>query len=219
MNLITDAWNGLFDKEFPYESKLKYSGHFKGYNANMRLSLGILTVNMSKQWKGISNEIQIGLIQDMMVRMFKIKKHTEEMELYSVFLKKVHLIIPKTQNDPYLDLIFKCLNEDYFFGVMDQPNLKWGEMSTTKLGSYDFGTDTISISRILHPDNCSNTELLSFVLYHELLHKKHQFKSKYGKNRTHTGAFRTDEKAYPNSEQLEKELGKHCKKLKRKKWF
>ena len=37
--MIEEAFNGVCpDKEFTYDAKIKYSGRFKGYNANIRLN-------------------------------------------------------------------------------------------------------------------------------------------------------------------------------------
>ncbi|MBR9692917.1 M48 family metallopeptidase [Candidatus Woesearchaeota archaeon] len=63
----------------------------------------------------------------------------------------------------------------------------------TKLGHYEYATDTISISTALK----EAPELLDYVLYHEMLHKKHKFtESKGGNTRSHTKAFRDEEKKY-----------------------
>ena len=85
---------------------------------------------------------------------------------------------------------------------MEVPNLIWGKESTHKLGSYDYGTDTVTISTILKDD----LELLDYVMHHEMLHKKHKFKSKYGRTHAHTKAFRDDEKKFPNQPILERRL-------------
>jgi len=182
MTLVNLSFQALFNRECPFEVELKYSGKFKGYNANCKLSKNKLTFHLSKQWKEIGDEIKIGLIQELLVKMFKKryrwkKNNTVNMELYEIFLKKVHLTIPKDKTDPLLEGSFHRLNEQYFWGTLDIPNLTWGSWSRRQLGSYDFGTDTVKISQILHPENAS-TFLLDYVMYHELLHKKLQFKSK-----------------------------------------
>jgi hypothetical protein len=43
-------------------------------------------------------------------------------------------------------------------------------------------------------------------MYHEMLHKKYKFNSKNGRSYHHTSQFRKKEKAYPNSEEIEKKL-------------
>ena len=61
------------------------------------------------------------------------------MELYNLFLKNVHVAIPKTKSDPLLEESFNRANDAYFNGMMDIPNLEWGNDSTSKLGSYHYG--------------------------------------------------------------------------------
>ena len=63
-----------------------------------------------------------------------------------------------------------------------------------------YATDTVTLSKALAHD----LELVDYVMYHELLHKKHKFTSKNGKSRHHTKEFRIAEKRYPNQELMEK---------------
>ena len=74
INLVEEAFRLLFPaKEFKYSSNLKYSGHFKDYGATISLRGDFLQVKLSRSWQGISREIQIGLIQELLLRMFKKK--------------------------------------------------------------------------------------------------------------------------------------------------
>lgn len=214
MNLVEEAYKELFGKAIPYTAILEYSGRFKGYNANIKLRYGILTLCMSKQWKGVSREIQIGLVQELMVKIFKKRQNTMHMDLYNHFIKKVHLAVPKTKRDNILESSFLRINEGFFSGIIDLPNFQWSN-SANKLGSYDFGTDTVTISSALKED----LELLDYVMYHELLHKKLKFKSRYGRTRSHTALFRTKEKLFPNQAILEKRLHRICRKQKLKRMF
>ncbi len=194
-------------ENFPFETRLNYSGKFKPYRANVRLRQNILTFSLSKTWKSISEEIQIGLIQELLLKILRkklkpIKTTTGSMELYSIFLKKVHLGIPKTKKDPILENSFDRVNEKYFYGLMETPNLVWGNKSSTKFGQYEYGTDTITINPLL------KGELLDYVMYHEMLHKKHKFRSKNGRSYHHTKEFRKSEKQFENSEEMERQLSR-----------
>ena len=107
-----------------------------------------------------------------------------------------------------------CVNEAYFFGLIEKPNLV-RHNSMRRLGSYEYGSDTMSISEVLLPDK----ELLDYVMYHEMLHKKHKFNSKNGRNYHHTQLFRKNEKEFENSERIERELSKVLKTSQRKRLF
>ena len=213
---VEAAFRAIFPrKEFDYLPEINYSGRFKGYNANARLQDKKLIFNMSKSWRTVDNAIKIGLIQELIVRLFNKKVHTFNMDLYTIFLHKVHIGIPKTNIEPMLLQSFVRINEQFFYNTMELPNLIWGRDSINKLGSYDYGTDTVSMSKILKDD----LELLDYVMHHELLHKKHKFKSKYGRTHAHTKAFRDDEKKYPNQTILENRLGRLARQKKFFKFF
>lgn len=190
----------------PLRFQLTYSGKFSGYNANARMRGDLIMIRMAKNWRPISKEIQVGLIQELLVRLTKRRAHTINMDLYHSFLKKIHIAIPKDDVDPILKESFSKINSLYFNDTIEMPNLRWGEHSTRKLGSYEFGTDTITMSTILHPDHCKDKELMEYVLYHEILHKKFKFNSKAGHTRSHTSEFRAWEQKFPNAQILEKRL-------------
>ena len=204
MNLIEQAYNQLYpNKTHNYTFFVKYSGKFKPYNGNIRLYQNNLTVSFSKNWRKISKDIRIGLAQSLMVKLFKEKKHTTEMDLYTIFMKNVHLAIPKEKVDPILEESFTRINEKFFNNSLEIPNLVWGNDTTRKLGCYEYGSDTITLSSIFKDEN---PKLMDYVMYHEMLHKKLKFNSKNGRSHYHTSDFRQMEAAFPNSKSIEKEL-------------
>lgn len=202
MNLAHRAYQELYGKPCRKEVLLAYSGRFSAYNANIRMDARTITLSLSKHWKGVSPEIQKGLVQELYNRLFKTTAHSIHIDLYHTFIKSLPNTVPKTHTHPLLEERFEKLNEQFFSGMMERPNLKLSN-GITKLGTYEYATDTICISKTLLND----LELLDYVLYHEMLHKKHQYKE--GKRRTthHSKAFREDEKKFPNAALLEKRLG------------
>ena len=217
MNLIEKAFQELYPGQtLDYNTRLIYSGRFRPYNANATLSATTFTMKLSKKWKNISEDIQIGLIQSLLIRFFKKlnksmpNKTTFNIDLYNNFIKNIHIAIPKTRSDPLLEDSFNRVNQRFFYSLIEKPNLRWGTHSVRKLGSYDYQSDEISISKIFQN---AEQELLDYVMYHEMLHKKHKFKnSKTGKSYHHTAAFKKDEKAFPDSGDIEKKLTKLCRK-------
>jgi predicted metal-dependent hydrolase len=206
----------LYDA-FPYTLKRKYSRKFRPYNANIRLRGDEVVVNMSREWKGVSAEIQRGLIQELLLKLLrkrvqaKVTK-TQSIDLYHIFLKKVHLAAPTFIEDSQLLESFNRVNAAYFDGLMDETSLRWGSAPYRKLGSYEYGADTITISTLLREDG----ELLDYVMYHEMLHKKHKFTRNKTKSYHHTAAFKADERKFRDWEGCERRL----KLLGRKKsWF
>ncbi len=204
--LIKEAFRKMYpEKEFEYCASLKYSRKFKPYNANVRMRGNNLVFNLSRDWKKISEEMQIGLIQELMSKILKDKKKTMNMELYSIFMKKVHLAAPKTKTDEILEESFERINERYFNGMLDKTNLQWGGDSTSKLGCYEYGSDTITISSIFRG---SRKELLDYVMYHEMLHKKFKFESRNGRNLHHSPEFKKMEGEFENRDFAKKEISK-----------
>lgn len=204
MNIVHESFKQLYpDRELTYNNSLKYSNKFKAYNANVRIIGNHLQFNLSRKWKDIDRSIKIGLIQELMIKVFKDRKKTLNIELYNSFIKKLHLAVPKTESHPLLDGSFNRVNNTYFYGMIEKPNLKFGSYSKTKLGSYEYQTDTITISRIFEN---SDAELLDYIMYHELLHKKLKFYNKSGRSYHHTAEFRKKEKDFENSADIEKKI-------------
>ena len=218
MDLIEKAFSELYPgRNLDYNVNLVYSGRFKGYNANAAKSVTTLTVSMSKKWKRISKDIQIGIIQTLLVKFFGKKENTFNMDLYQNFIKHIHIAIPKNKIDPFLEESFDRVNKQYFYGMIEKPNLVWGQKSVRKLGSYDYQADEISMSTIFKE---SDTELLDYVMYHEMLHKKHKFyHTKSGKSYHHTTAFRDEERKFAGYESMEKELTRLCRKTRIRRVF
>ena len=102
---------------------------------------------------------------------------------------------------------FNRVNQRFFDGRMELPALHWsGRNSYRKLGHYDPTIDTIVISATLDSHKVPE-QALDFVVFHELLHKRHGIDWRSDQARTHTPAFRRDEQRYPNKIEIEALLG------------
>ena len=203
MKLAEQAFNELFPEKNleEYQFEIKYTDRFKPYNANVMYRRNSLQFNLSKKWRTISKEIQIGLIQGLMLRVFKEKNNTMNIDLYNNFMRSLHISAPKTSTDPTLEKSFDGINEKYFFGLLEKPNLVWHN-SIRRLGSYEYGSDTISISRVLLEDS----DLMDYVIYHEMLHKKFKFNSSNGRTCHHTKEFKEMERKFENSMEMEQRI-------------
>lgn len=227
--LAERAFRELFpERPLRKELRIRYSGKFKEFNANIversgsLLKPGSITFSLSRQFDEVGDEIKIGVMQHLLNRLYKTKIDTVEISLYNSFIKKLMDYVKTDDVDPYLKGRFDLLNHQYFDGFMITPNLVWGTHSTTKLGHYAYASDTISISTALK----EKEELLDYVLYHEMLHKKHKFtETKGGRTRSHTKAFRDEEKKFLMSDgsDPEKRLAAFLQKKKRQgrllRWF
>jgi hypothetical protein len=146
MNLIEEAFQKLYpDKEFKLNGILNYSGHFSDYNANGRYNKwqNVIEISLSKKWRHIDKDIQIGMIQALMLKLFKDRKDSFYVDLYNNFVRNLHIAVAKDNIDPVLEKSFERINGKYFYGQIEKPNLEFGTKSFSKLGSYNYKTDTI----------------------------------------------------------------------------
>tara|TARA_Y100000310_G_C20635762_1_gene791067 strand:+ start:656 stop:1327 length:672 start_codon:yes stop_codon:yes gene_type:complete len=204
MNLIQESFQRLFpNKEFSYQTKLGYNRRLGDFNANVRLYQNTIEINLNLQWKDIDNEIKIGLIQHLLLKIFKHRTTTPNINLYNNFVKNIDILTPKTKSDPLLESSFLRINEQFFYNQLEQPNLQWGTASYRKLASYNYHNDTVTVSTLFQE---TKPEILDYLMYHELLHKHHKFKHKNGRSSYHNKEFKEAEKKYPNYAAIEKEL-------------
>jgi hypothetical protein len=209
--LAERAWKELYGKEPSKELNVRYSAKFSGYNGRITGYPRSVVFSLSRRFEEASDEIQIGVMQHLLNRLNRTRIDTLEIQLYNSFIKKLTDYAETTTIDPYLKERFDAVNKEYFDGFMMTPNLVWGTHSLTKLGHYSFATDTISISTALKEDET----LLDYVLYHEMLHKKHKFSEHAGGfTRSHTKTFRSDEKKF-KAKDAEKRLNAFLRKKRR----
>ena len=200
-----------------YNITIEYNNKFTPYNANVTKRGNEIKFKLSKKWKGVSKQIQIGLIQHLLIKILKIKKtKTVNTELYSTFLKNLHLSTEKQEIDEELEKAFNRVNQKYLNNLLETPNLKWGRKSSTQLATYNYHTDTIVISTIFKNEPI---EVLEYVLYHEMLHKHLKFYETEKKVIYHSPKFKEMEKNFENQEQIEKQMQKIARKNKYKFWI
>jgi predicted metal-dependent hydrolase len=198
-NLAELAFYELYpDKVSSRELRVKYSRSFRSYNANVKYTNMWMEFKLAHQWKEVGDEIKIGLIQTLMAKVFKDKKRTINMDLYENFIKGVGEYRPATTINPVLEESFERVNQKYFNGFMEKTNLVWGQESFRKLGMFTYADNTITMSTVLK----DSPELLDYVMYHEMLHKKHKYTTKNNRSHHHTPEFKAEEAKFelPNAE-------------------
>jgi len=213
--LVEDCFNELYPTKNAglYVFELKYSGRFSSYNGNVKYGKKVfgakrVTFSLSKAWIGIDYDIQKGIIQHLMQKVFKTKINTISQDLYENFVKNVHIAVPKNNVDEDLKRCYDRVNEKYFLGLVEMPNLVWGKKSFRKLGSYEYGTDKITISKVFEGVTGKDVDLIDFVMFHEMLHKVHKFKTINGRSLHHSKKFKEAEAHFESEEDVEKRLTK-----------
>ncbi len=217
MDIVEQAFKGLFpERVYNYRAKIRYSAAFKDYNANIRYnsSKREIVLSMSEKWKDVSEDIRMGLIQELLMKMFNKgeKRNTLCMDLYHIYMQNTHISADKENVDPYLLESFNRVNDEYFDGMIELTNLVWGEKSLRTLGRYEYGSDTIMISSIFKD---APIEYLDKVMHHEMLHKKHKFKMKNGRCHHHTPEFREEERQFKDFDRIEAETSSFVNSLRR----
>ena len=87
MNFADQAFLEIFpSKKLPIIS-VEYSGRFNAFNAHVIKKNNNLTFKLSKKWRSISPEIKKGLVQELLTKLYKVKKRTLNMDLYESFTK------------------------------------------------------------------------------------------------------------------------------------
>lgn len=219
-DLLLRAFRNLYPtRELP-DLKLHFSAKFSDYNANVHISrsgrkINSLDFGLSRLFSESDETIIIGIIQHLLNRTYNTNVQTMQQEFYHNFIKHLNKYASRTESDPLLEQLFHELNEEYFSGLLDKPNLKFGSPSTTTVGHYNYSRDLVTISTVLKED----IDILKYVLYHELLHKKHSFQtSESGRAQYHTPAFRADERKFAIPD-IEKRLERFLRKKKLRKAF
>jgi len=193
LELGIQAYEQLFEKTPRKKVIVKYSGRFREYGANITSSPYEIRFGLSKEFLETSDEIRIGVMQYLLCKLYKSKRRTMEMDLYDSFLKNIGEWTHKGEiEDEELRVSFEKVNKKYFDDYMTTPKICWGRESKTRLGYYSYSTDSITLSTILKGAG----DLLDYVMYHELLHKKHKFSMKGNRAHSHTPAFKRDEKKF-----------------------
>ncbi len=179
-------------------------------NFDMKLVWHIYWVKLflGKKWLTLNPDFALGELHFLLKKMksklkpnFKIDE--TKIKLALDFMKHyADVNVKEYNNPPELQEIFDELNATYFNNQVSKTRLKWSNGIKT-LGSYNYFTNTISISKLLK----DSKEALSYVIYHEMLHKYLKFKYKT-RITFHSKEFRALEKQFPNAEKIEKYLHK-----------
>lgn len=92
--------------------------------------------------------------------------------------------------------LFDELNETYFRGALPKPKLGWSTRRwRSQLGIFDPALDQIAINVALDRPNVPEY-VVAYVLYHEMLHRKHPVRLARCRLEAHSREFRAEEKKF-----------------------
>ncbi|MBM3789167.1 MAG: hypothetical protein FJW35_02330 [Acidobacteria bacterium] len=105
-----------------------------------------------------------------------------------------------------LRAIFDQLNRRYFNAQVEVRGLGWGlRPAWTRLGHYDPVHDTITVSPVLD-SRAVPPYVVSYIVYHEMLHALFDGRAAPGRRHLHFGSFRKAERAHPDHERARRFL-------------
>ena len=104
---------------------------------------------------------------------------------------------------------FARVNAEYFGGEMARPHLSWSRgLTRRKFGHYDHVRDWVMVSSTIDQPLVPGF-VVDFLMFHELLHKKHGIRwSAGGRGYAHTAAFYAEEGRFSRHAEAEKWLEK-----------
>jgi len=95
-----------------------------------------------------------------------------------------------------LEPLFSQLNRRYFRGALVRPRLSWSIRAwRAQLGCFDPALGQIVLNRILDGREIPRY-VVSYVLFHEMLHLKHPMKFERCRRESHSAEFRREEKLF-----------------------
>ncbi len=188
---------------------------FVGLNNTIRIRNQQVYVRVSDLLRDAPLTVHRALAHILVGKLFNRRAKAEDETLYRQYAYQPHMLraselarqrrgrkqlngaVGRTYD---LERIFAQLNRKYFDNALAQPTLSWSTRRTKRiLGHHDAAHDTIVISRSLDREAVPSY-VVEYVLYHEMLHIKHEPHLVNGKRRFHTSAFRDEEKRFAQYE-------------------
>jgi hypothetical protein len=190
---------------------------FAGLNHTARLHQNRLMIRVSDIFNDAPSEIYYSLALILLAKLYRKKIDpsyhltyrsfilTETMQERARVIRNNRCRLTRTQGSQgrYVDLneMFDRVNAQYFGNGLSKPRLSWSAKKTRYvLGRFDATHNTIFISRLFDSTQVP-TMVTEFVMFHEMLHMKHQSRVKDSRLVVHTPEFRFEEKQFAFYEQ------------------
>jgi predicted metal-dependent hydrolase len=190
---------------------------FAGLNHTARLTDGRLTIRVSDIFTDAPIEIYHSLAQILLGKLYRKKIDQAHHHTYRTFIltdiiqerarvvrtNRSRLRRAQGAQGRHVDLsqIFDRLNAEYFSNMLRKPHISWSAKRTRYvLGRFDSTHNTIFISRIFDSPEVP-LYVAEYVMFHEMLHVKHQSRVQSSRLIVHTPEFKHEEKQFAEFEQ------------------
>jgi len=225
MSLTEEALNKLFAETVQRITKcstpppIKVSFYpYAGLNSYIRMRNGHIDVRLCDILRDAPREFHSALSNILVAKLFRRKVRQKWERVYKEYTTSPAILqavdrarqrgrkmLTGARGRVYdLEAIFASLNERYFDGKLERPQLSWSQRRTRRiLGHHDHVHKTIVISKTLD-DKRVPQFLLEYVLYHEMLHVKHRPRLVNGRMYYHTAEFQSEERQFAHYEEAKR---------------
>ena len=185
---------------------------FAGLNHTARLHENRLTIRMSDIFTNAPAEVYQSLALILLAKLYRKKIDHSYHRTYRTFIltgdiqerarivrnDRCRLTRARGSQGRYIDLshVFDRLNDQYFANALIRPHLSWSAKRTRYvLGRFDIIHNTIFISRLFDAPDVP-LYVTEYVMFHEMLHVKHQSRVQDSRLIVHTPEFKIEEKRF-----------------------
>jgi hypothetical protein len=215
--------HGMLDLDVRKRIDIKVTTDPNNYYSTIETP-GTLTVELSNLFLDAPDDVQECLALVILSKSYKVPYLPSMWDDVKEYLAQDHVVekgrrillqtssqVMSTGRGDHHDLteIMKGIKEAYFEGQgFKEPTAVWSRRRThAKFGYWMEDYDVVVINRILdHPD--VPAYVVAYVLYHELLHKKHGSLNLSGARECHYHHFNIDEKRFEQRQEAEAFLDK-----------
>jgi predicted metal-dependent hydrolase len=187
---------------------------FAGLNHTARLNEGRLTVRVSDIFADAPSDVYQALALILLSKLYRKKIDTTHQNTYRAFILRTEIqeraravrhersrvTSTRGSRGRHVDLeeLFDRLNQRHFAGTLDKPRLSWSaRKSRFVLGRYDATHHTIFVSRLFDAPSIPGY-VVEYVMFHEMLHVKHQSRVRDSRIIVHTHEFKMQERSFPH---------------------
>jgi predicted metal-dependent hydrolase len=185
---------------------------FTGLNHTARLHQNRLSIRISDLFRDAPVEIYYSLALILLAKLYRRRIDASHHRIYRTFIltdeiqqraraarhQRSRTNIPGARGR-YVDLqeIFDRLNQQYFGSGLAVSRLSWSaKRARHVLGRYDAASNTIFVSRLFDSPEVP-TAVTEYIVFHEMLHVKHQSRVQDLRFIVHTPEFRAEERRFP----------------------
>jgi hypothetical protein len=185
---------------------------FAGLNHTARLDDNRLAIRVSDIFTDAPSEIYYSLALILLAKLYRKRVDQHHHRTYRTFIlsdsiqKRLRVVRSnrcrmgrmRGSQGRYIDLsaMFDRLNTQYFGNTLAKPLLSWSVKKTRYvLGRFDMTHNTIFLSGLFDAVDVP-LYVTEYVLFHEMLHVKHQSRVEDSRLMVHTPEFKAEEKRF-----------------------